>query len=93
MFKSNITQPLLVREYHRRMQTFPTTIAPNASAQRLNFLRKKKISWCTSCVYNLFATVGGAKVPLLGAVALNVTMKELDKDTGPEVLIRFKINK
>ena len=41
----------------------------------------------------LRGVAGGASVPLLGSVVMAVQMLELGKDTGPEVLIRFKICK
>ena len=41
----------------------------------------------------LRGVAGGASVPLLGSVVIAMNMVELGKDTGPEVLIRFKICK
>jgi len=41
----------------------------------------------------LRGVAGGKSVPLLGSVVMAVKMVELGKDTGPEVLISFKICK
>ena len=41
----------------------------------------------------LSGVAGGQKVPLLGSVVMQVRMTEVGKNTGPEVLIRFKICK
>ena len=41
----------------------------------------------------LCGVAGSARVPLIGSVVINVQMTEMGKQTGPEILIRFKVCK
>ncbi len=52
---------------------------------------KKLERWSVKEV--LRGVAGGASVGLIGAVVVKMTMLELGRNTGPEILVRFKICK
>ena len=41
----------------------------------------------------LCGVAGSARVPLIGSVVVNIQMTEMGKNTGPEILVRFKVCK